>query len=125
MLASCVMHQPIDQGGGQGVVHVEDRAPIPEGSVGSDHDRAAFAPGGDDLEQQVRTAFVDGQIAQLRTEARSPGNDERSTTRRIIAYGRGCGKETEKETVQNCALLKERKEGSGDVAEQPESDGEF
>ena len=26
-----VMHQPIDHGGGQGVVHIEDRAPVPEG----------------------------------------------------------------------------------------------
>jgi len=55
-----VMHQPIDHGGGQGVVHIEDRAPIPEGSVRGDHDGAGFIPGGDDLEQQVRTAFVDG-----------------------------------------------------------------
>ena len=55
-----VMHQPVDHGGGQGVVHVEDRAPVPEGLVRRDDDRAAFIPGGDDLEQQVRTAFVDG-----------------------------------------------------------------
>jgi hypothetical protein len=33
-----VVHQPIDHGGGQGVVHIEDRAPIPEGSVGGNHD---------------------------------------------------------------------------------------
>ena len=68
-----VMHQPVDHGGGQGVVHVEDRAPVPEGSVGGDHDRAAFIPGGDDLEQQVRTAFVDGQIAQLIEEEKLRG----------------------------------------------------
>ena len=60
-----VVHQPIDHGGGQGVVHVEDRAPVPEGAVGADHDRAGFVPGGHDLEQQVRAAFVDRQIAQL------------------------------------------------------------
>ena len=57
-----VMHQPVDHGGGQGVVHVEDRAPIPEGAIRRDDDRAAFIPGGDDLEQEVRTALVDGQI---------------------------------------------------------------
>jgi hypothetical protein len=55
-----VVHQPVDHGGGQGVVHVKDRAPIPEGSVGRDDDRATFIPGGDDLEQQVCTAIVDG-----------------------------------------------------------------
>ena len=68
-----VMHQPVDHGGGQGVVHVEDRAPVPEGSIGRDDDRAAFIPGGDDLEQQVRTAFVDGQIAQLIEEEKLRG----------------------------------------------------
>ena len=68
-----VMHQPVDHGGGQGVVHVEDRAPVPEGSVRGDHDRAGFIPGGDDLEQQVRTAFVDGQIAQLIEEEKLTG----------------------------------------------------
>src|SRR3990167_7222424 len=38
---------------------------VPEGPVGGDHDRAAFVPGGHNLEQQVCAAFVDGQIAQL------------------------------------------------------------
>ena len=59
------MHQPVDHRGGQGVVHVEDCAPVPEGSVGGDHDRACFVAGGHNLEQQVGAAFVDGQIAQL------------------------------------------------------------
>ena len=36
--------------------------PIPEGAIRRDDDRAAFIPGGDDLEQEVRTALVDGQI---------------------------------------------------------------
>lgn len=45
-----VMHQPVDHGGGQSVVFIEDRAPVPERSVGRDDDRAAFVPGGDDLE---------------------------------------------------------------------------
>ena len=35
-----VMHQPVDHGAGQGVVHVEDRAPLPEGLVRRDDDRA-------------------------------------------------------------------------------------
>ncbi len=60
-----VMHQPIDHGGGQGVVHVEDLAPVAEGTIRGDHDRSGLVAGGDDLEHQVRTAFVDGQIAQF------------------------------------------------------------
>ena len=60
-----VMHQPVDHGGGQGVVHIEGRAPVPEGSVGRDDDRAGFVPGGDDLEQQVRTSLIDRQIAKF------------------------------------------------------------
>ena len=42
-----VMHQPVDHGGCQGVVHIEDRAPIPEGAIRGDDDRAAFVPGGE------------------------------------------------------------------------------
>ncbi len=60
-----VMHQPVDQGRGQGVVHVKDFAPFPEGSIRGDHDRFNFITGGDNLEQQIGTMLVDGQIAQL------------------------------------------------------------
>ncbi len=34
-------------------------------AVRSDHDRSRLVAGRDDLEHEVRTAFVDGQIAQL------------------------------------------------------------
>ena len=60
-----VMHQPIDQGRGQGVVHVEEGAPFPEGSIRGQHDRSGFITGSNHLEQQVGPALVDGQIAQL------------------------------------------------------------
>jgi hypothetical protein len=59
------MHQPVDQGRGQGVVHVKDFAPFPKGSIRGDHDRSHFITGGDNLEQQIGTMLVDGQIAQL------------------------------------------------------------
>ena len=59
------MHQPVDQGRGQGVVHIKDFAPFPEGSIRGDHDRSKFITGGDNLEQQIGTTLVDGQIAQL------------------------------------------------------------
>src|SRR5580658_2307027 len=59
------MHQPVDQGRGHGVVHIKDFAPFPEGSIRGDHDRSNFITGGDNLEQQIGPALVDGQIAQL------------------------------------------------------------
>jgi hypothetical protein len=59
-----VMHQPVDQGRGQRVVHVEQGAPIPEGSIRGKHDRSGFVTGRDHLEQQIGPALVDRQIAQ-------------------------------------------------------------
>ena len=59
------MHQPVDQGRGQGVVHVKEFAPFPEGSIRGDHDRSHFITGGDNLEQQIGPMLVDGRIAQL------------------------------------------------------------
>jgi hypothetical protein len=59
------MHQPVDQGRCQGVVHVKEFAPFPEGSIRGGHDRSNFITGGDNLEQQTGPALVDGQIAQL------------------------------------------------------------
>jgi hypothetical protein len=50
------------------------RRRLPEGSIGADHDRTRFIPGGDDLEQQVRITFVDGQIAQLIEEEKLRGD---------------------------------------------------
>ena len=66
-----MMHQPVDHGRGQGVVHVEKFAPFPEGSIRSDHDRSHFISGGDNLEQQIGTTLVDGQLAQLIEEEKT------------------------------------------------------
>ena len=60
-----VMHQPIDHGGRQRVVDVEDLAPIPESAIRRDDDRTGFIAGCDDLRHQVSTSFVDGKISQL------------------------------------------------------------
>ena len=60
-----MMHQPIDQGCGQGVVRIQQGAPFPEGTIRGDHDRSGFITGRHHLEQQVGPALVDGQIAQL------------------------------------------------------------
>ena len=48
-----VMHQPVDQGRGQGIVHIEQGAPFPEGSIRGQHDRSGFVTGSNYLEQQV------------------------------------------------------------------------
>ncbi len=60
-----VMHQPVDQGRCQGVVHAEQGTPFPEGSIREEHDRSGCITGSDYLEQQIGPALVDRQIAQL------------------------------------------------------------
>jgi len=60
-----VMHQPVDQGCGQCVVHIKQGAPFPEGSIRGQDDRSGFITGSNHLEQQVGPALVDRQIAQL------------------------------------------------------------
>ncbi len=78
-----VMHQPVDQGRGQGVVHIKDFAPFPEGSIRGDHDRSQFITGGDNLEQLIGSALVDGQIVQLIEE-------ENETAIAIVSCISGC-----------------------------------
>lgn len=52
MTIASVMHQPIDQGRCQRVVHIEQGAPFPEGSIRGDRDRAGFITGyGNDSRQ--------------------------------------------------------------------------
>ncbi len=74
-----VMHQPVDQGRCQGVVHIKQGAPLPEGSIRGQHDRSGFITGSDHLEQQIGPALVDGQIAQLIEEEN--GTSAASVTR--------------------------------------------
>ena len=85
-----VMHQPVDQGRGQGVVHVKQGAPFPEGSIRRKHDRSGFITGGDHLEQQIGSALVDGQIAQLIEEEKT-GTDVSSqrVAQHALDLGRG------------------------------------
>jgi hypothetical protein len=66
-----VMHQSVDQGHGQSVVHVKEFAPFPEGSIRDNHDRSDFITGGDNLEQSIGSTLVDGQIAQLIEEKKT------------------------------------------------------
>ena len=58
-----MMQQPIEQRGGQRSVVVEDFRPVLIGTVGAQQDGAAFIALRDDLEEQVRTVFIDRQIS--------------------------------------------------------------
>ena len=64
-----VMHQPIDHGGGEGVVDVEDLAPVAESSVRGQHDRSGLVTGGNDLKQQVCSADPPSVCARRRVDS--------------------------------------------------------
>ena len=58
--------------------------------IRGDHDRSNFITGGDNLEQQIGTTLVDGQIAQLIEEEKT-GTDITSErfAERPVKLGRG------------------------------------
>jgi len=60
-----VAQDPIQCSAGEGAVIVEDFGLVFMGLVGGQHGRALLTPPADDLEEQVRASFVDGQIAQF------------------------------------------------------------
>ena len=60
-----MMQDAIENGRGEGGVVVEDGRPLLKDLVGRQYDGAPFVSFADDLEEQVRPALVDWQIAQL------------------------------------------------------------
>ena len=60
-----MVHQTIDDRGGQRIVDVEDLAPLPEDAIGGDHDRTTLIAGGHHLEHQVGTPLVDREVPQF------------------------------------------------------------
>ncbi len=60
-----MVEEAVEDGGGDGGVAVEDGGPVLEGFVGGQDDGAAFVAGADDLEEQVGSALVDGEVADL------------------------------------------------------------
>ena len=60
-----MVKEAIKDGGGDGAIAVEDSGPLFKGSVGGDDDRTAFVALTDDLEEQVGSALIDGQVADL------------------------------------------------------------
>src|ERR1700745_3951586 len=59
------MKKAIEDSGGNGAIAVEDRGPLFEGFVGGDDDGTAFVSLADDLEKQVGSALIYGQVPDL------------------------------------------------------------
>ena len=55
-----MMKQPVENGGCQGTIVVEDFRPVFKRAIGRDHQRALFVSPADDLEQKIGSDFVDG-----------------------------------------------------------------
>src|SRR5215472_5521134 len=60
-----VVQDPVEDGGGQRAVIIEDLRPVLVGAVGGDHHRRALVALADDLEEQIGAELVDGQVAEL------------------------------------------------------------
>ena len=60
-----MVEQPVEDGGSQGGVVVEDFRPFSVDAISRDDGRAAFVPLADDLEQQVGAGFVDGEVSEF------------------------------------------------------------
>ena len=60
-----VVKKAIEDGGGNGAIAVEDSRPLFEGFVRGDDDGTAFVSLADDLEKQVGSALIYGQVADF------------------------------------------------------------
>ena len=60
-----MMKETVEHGGGDSGVTVENGGPLVEGLVGGEDDGAAFVAGADDLEEQISSALVDGEVADF------------------------------------------------------------
>jgi hypothetical protein len=60
-----VVVEAVEHGGGNGGVAVEDDWPLFESLVGGQDDGAALVAVADDLEEQIGSALVDGQVADF------------------------------------------------------------
>ena len=60
-----MVEEAVEDGGGDGGVAVEDGGPLLEGLVGGQDDGTALVAGADDLEEEVGSALVDGQVADF------------------------------------------------------------
>ena len=66
-----MVEKAVKDGGGDGGVAVEDGGPLFEGFIGGEDDGTAFVAGADDLEEEVGSALVDGQVANFVQDEKS------------------------------------------------------
>ena len=59
------VEEPVEDGGGDAGVVVEDSRPVLVGLVGGDDQRAAFIAFADDLEKEIGAGLVEGKVADL------------------------------------------------------------
>ena len=59
-----MVEHPVQNGRSNGGVVVEDAQPVFIGLVGGEDGRAFFVATADNLEQEVRARFVDGQVTR-------------------------------------------------------------
>jgi hypothetical protein len=59
------MDDPVEDGGGQGVVVGEGFVPVLVGAVGGDDGGVLFVAAGEDLEELFGADFIDGQVAEF------------------------------------------------------------
>ena len=60
-----VMEEPIEHGGSEGGIVVEDAGPLFEGLVGRENNGTMFIALADDLEEQVGTGLIDRQVTEF------------------------------------------------------------
>ena len=60
-----MVEEAVEDGAGDGAVVVEDAGPLLEGLVGGHDEGTTFVALADDLEEEVGTVLVDGEIANL------------------------------------------------------------
>ena len=85
-----MVEQAVEDGGSQRCIVVEDCGPFSIDAIGRDDGRAALVSLADDLEQQVGTGFVDGEISEL-VEYQDAGFDIAVETLLESAGGLGGG----------------------------------
>ena len=60
-----MMEEAIQNGGGDRGVAIKDVGPLFEGFVGGDNDRSALIARTDDLEEEIRSTLINGQVANF------------------------------------------------------------
>jgi len=60
-----VVEKTVQQGGGHGSITCENTGPVLEGDIGGDGDGAVLVAFGDNLEQELSTSLIEGEVSQF------------------------------------------------------------